>query len=103
MNSMANSLEKPWENIPLKDIQPYPLNYTQIVLVSYIFTAIFVSTALINYIFIPIYELDLSSFLLILLSPILFYGIIAFVLLYLNAQGNHKLMLKYFRVLDYSC
>lgn len=75
---MDNSVEKPWENIPLKDIQPCPLNYTKIVVGSYIFTALFVSITLIKKIFIPtIYELDPLSLSLTFLIPALFYGIIA--------------------------
>jgi len=94
---MENSIEKPWDNIPLKDIQPYPLNYNKIVVISYIFTILFVSNALIKKVFIPnIYELDSLLFLLVFLIPTLIYGIIAFVLSYLNAQGNYKLLLKDF-------
>nr|WP_319372358.1 hypothetical protein [uncultured Methanobacterium sp.] len=91
---MKNSVNKPWENIPITDIQPYPSNYTKIVITSYIFTAVYLIFNIICNI--NISNNGLNLLMLLIISQILVYGVFAFTLLYFYAQCNRNLMISEF-------
>lgn len=89
MNS-KNLDEKPWENVNINEIQPYPSNYFKTVVLSYGLGAFIISFGLIN----KFVASSASEFLLFLLSQPLIYGALAFSLLYLYSYGHRKFMLS---------
>lgn len=89
MNS-KNSSEKPWENININEIQPYPSNYLKTVVLSYILGVFMI-------VFKVLLDLDVFSkteYILVLLSQTVIYGVISFSLLYLYSDGHKKFMLS---------
>lgn len=90
---MKNSADKkPWENISVSDIQPYPANYFKVLLLSYLFTIfliLFKKTT-------EIYSFNLNGIILFYSIKCLVYGLIGFSLLYLYTQGRPKLILSNF-------
>lgn len=93
-DTVKNSTKKPWENIPITDILPYPSNYTKIVIISYVFAAVYVSFILIcnN----NISNNGLNSSISLIICQILVYAVFTFTLLYFYAQCNRKVMISEF-------
>ena len=81
MKIRSNKSLKPWDNIPIDEIQPYAPKNDKIIIASYIF--------LIFLIFENIHVLKIN-FNYYLLISFCIYGILAFSLLYLYNNGNVK-------------
>lgn len=87
MKARAKKKAKPWENISIDEIQPYPSRYTKTILLSYTFLAFFIFTDT-NFLGIP--------YNILFFIKMGVYGTLAFSLLYLWANGHPKKMLNEF-------